>query len=124
MNGLADAPIELVIDGGRVFDGLGGPPASADVGIAGGRIAAIGDLRAAPRRATLDAEGLAVAPGFIDIHSHSDISLLADPRAESGLLQGVTTEIVGNCGHGPAPIADTPAFRANLYGSLPGLALD
>lgn len=120
----SDQVFDVVIDGGLVADGSGGPPAVADVGVLGDRIAAVGDLRGAARARTIDARGLVVAPGFVDVHSHSDISLLADPRAESELLQGVTTQIVGNCGHGPAPIADTAPFRANVYGALPGLALD
>jgi N-acyl-D-amino-acid deacylase len=113
-----------VIEGGVVIDGLGGPSRQADVAIADGQVAAIGDLAGTARALTLDAAGCVVAPGFVDIHSHSDISLLADPRAESGLLQGVTTEVVGNCGHGPAPIADTDDFRSNLYGALPSLPID
>jgi N-acyl-D-amino-acid deacylase len=114
----------VVIEGGTLIDGLGGPSRPADVAIVDGQVAAIGAFRGLPREQTLDATGQVVAPGFIDIHSHSDISLLADPRAESGLLQGVTTEVVGNCGHGPAPIADTPEFRSNVYGARPGLRLD
>jgi N-acyl-D-amino-acid deacylase len=119
-----NGPFELVIAGGSVMNGDGGDPTTADVGIRAGRIDAVGDLAAASRITTIDAAGLVVAPGFVDIHSHSDVSLLADPRAESDLLQGVTTVIVGNCGHGPAPMADTPGFRANLYGALLDLALD
>ncbi|HTK45418.1 MAG TPA: amidohydrolase family protein [Patescibacteria group bacterium] len=120
MNGSFD----IVIAGGLVADGSGDTPRPRDVGIAGARIAAVDDLAGASRESTIDATGAVVAPGFIDVHSHSDIALLADPRAESGLLQGVTTEVVGNCGHGPSPMADTRAFRANLYGALPDLALD
>jgi N-acyl-D-amino-acid deacylase len=120
----AGGPFDTIISGGLVADGSGATPIRQDVGIIARRIAAIGNLAAAPRAATIDAAGLLVAPGFVDIHSHSDISLLVDPRAESALLQGVTTEVVGNCGHGPAPMTDAPAFRANLYGALPGMALD
>jgi N-acyl-D-aspartate/D-glutamate deacylase len=121
---LVERGFSTVIEGGTVVDGLGGSPRRADVAVVDGQVAAIGELREAARQLTLDAAGCVVTPGFVDIHSHSDISLLADPRGESGLLQGVTTEVVGNCGHGPAPIADSPEFRSNLYGALPSLRLD
>ena len=64
----------------------------------------------------LDATGLHVTPGFIDIHSHSDFTLLADPRAVSSVTQGVTFEVVGNCGHGCAPVHDPELVVANIYG--------
>jgi len=73
---------DMIIRGGRVIDGTGTPALSADVGIKDGKIAAIGDLTEASGR-SIDATGLVVAPGFIDMHSHSDIALLANPRAES-----------------------------------------
>jgi N-acyl-D-amino-acid deacylase len=123
-DGLLERAFATIIEGGTVIDGLGGSPRRADIAVVDGRVAAIGELRGTTRELTLDAAGQVVAPGFIDIHSHSDISLLVDPRGESGLLQGVTTEVVGNCGHGPAPIADGPDFRSNLYGALPSLRLD
>src|SRR6202795_2431477 len=94
---------ELVIRGGTVFDGGGRPGARADVAIGGGRIAA---RRARfPGRASrvVDAQGLAVAPGFIDIKTHSDFTLPINPRAESKVRQGVTTEIIGHCGFSVAP---------------------
>src|SRR5262249_2976761 len=64
----------------------------------------------------IDATGLAVAPGFIDIHSHSDYTLLVDPRAASAIHQGVTLEVVGNCGFGCFPIADPVLARKAIYG--------
>ena len=82
----------------------------ADVGVEDGRIAAIGSLE--PNGRELDAAGLAVAPGFIDIHSHSDYTLLMDPRAVSAIHQGVTTEVVGNCGFGCFPIRDPSRLAA------------
>src|SRR5262249_29770909 len=69
----------------------------------GGRIAAIEPRSARPARRTIDARGLVVAPGFIDIHTHSDFTLPLNPRAESKIRQGVTTEVVGNCGFSVAP---------------------
>ena len=99
------------------MDGTGAPPALADVAVAGGRILEIGPptfgLTAAE---TLDVSGLLVTPGFIDIHSHSDFTLTVDPRAVSSIAQGVTLEVVGNCGHGCAPVADPEAVKGNVYG--------
>ena len=95
---------DLIIRNARVVDGTGAPWYRADVAVEGGRIAAIGKLEGEARE-TVDAEDHYLAPGFIDIHSHSDDSILACPSAESRILQGVTTEIAGNCGasRGPAP---------------------
>ncbi len=102
---LAAPAFDLVIKGGTVVDGTGGPPFPADVGIAGDTIAALGEIAAEQGRAVLDAGGLTVTPGFIDIHSHSDDSLLAYPGAESRVRQGITTELTGNCGSSAAPRA-------------------
>jgi N-acyl-D-amino-acid deacylase len=93
----------LVIRGGAVHDGLGGPPIEADVAIENGRIAAIGRNLKDDGAIEIDARGMAVAPGFIDIHSHGDGSLWADPRAESIVRQGVTTIVVGQDGSSRAP---------------------
>ena len=116
--------MDLAVTGGKVVDGTSGPPFAADVGIEGGKIVAIGDLSHAPRSHTLEATGLVVAPGFIDIHSHSDFTLLVDPRAQSSIAQGVTTEVVGNCGHGCAPIGDPDLFTSNIYGYTQDVDLD
>ena len=85
--------MDLVIRGGTILDGTGAAPRVADVAVKNGRIAAIGKLKA--NGAQIDASGLAVAPGFIDIHSHSDYTLLVDPRAVSAITQGVTLEVIG-----------------------------
>ena len=114
---------DLLIRGGAVADGTGGEPIGADIGIVGDRIAAIGNLAASPGE-ELDATGLLVAPGFIDIHSHSDYTLLADPRAVSAIYQGVTTEVVGNCGHGCFPIRDPNLALKAIYGYSDSVALD
>ena len=107
--------LDLVIRNGTVYDGTGGEPIHGDVAIEGGRIVAVGTVDAADAP-ELDAAGLAVAPGFIDIHSHSDYTLLVDPRAASAIHQGVTLEVVGNCGFGCFPIVDPVLARKAIYG--------
>ena len=89
---------DFILRGGTVYDGLGGPGISADVGITGDQITALGDLSQEPAGQVLDVSGLAVVPGFIDIHTHSDFSLLINRPMRSSIAQGVTTEVVGNCG--------------------------
>ena len=107
---------DILISGGTVFDGSGADkdPAPIDIGISGGRIAFVGSFSAGIYRAArvLDARGLFVSPGFIDVHSHSDFTLLADPMAAEGkLFQGVTTEINGNCGLSGAPLIGEAASQ-------------
>jgi N-acyl-D-aspartate/D-glutamate deacylase len=104
---------DLVIRGGLVVDGTGSPPRRADVAIAGDRIVAIGEFDETGSDRAVDATGLIVAPGFVDIHSHADLIVLSDRATQEGLLgakiaQGVTTIVVGNCGLGVAP-ATPPA---------------
>ncbi len=98
--------LKFLLKGGMLYDGTAAPPIQADIGIAGDRIVFAGDARAASVEAeeTVDADGLAVAPGFIDTHAHSEFTLLADPRATGKVLQGITTEINGNCGLSAAPL--------------------
>jgi len=100
---------DLLIRGGTVIDGTRAPRFDADVGIADGRIAAIGSLADRPAKHTLDAAGRIVAPGFIDAHTHDDQALLAQPDMSFKISQGVTTVVAGNCGISIAPLAaDTP----------------
>src|SRR5687768_16999341 len=89
---------DLIVRGGQVVDGSGQAPLRADVGIIGDRIARIGDLSAEPGGRVIDATGLIVAPGFIDVQGQSGTSLLADGNGESHLRQGITTEIIGEGG--------------------------
>ncbi len=92
----------LVIRHGTLYDGTGGPPRTGDIAVDGDRIAAVGEV-AATGAVEIDARGMAVAPGFIDIHSHADLSLLVNPRAESRVRQGVTLEVVGQDGSSIGP---------------------
>ncbi len=94
---------DLIITGGKVISGTGGPWFWADVGIDRGRIVAVGHLEGRDARQVIDARGRMVSPGFIDIHSHSDTNLLINPGAESKIRQGVTTEVIGQCGNSAAP---------------------
>ncbi len=91
----SEAPLDVVIRGGTVYDGTGAPGRKADVGLRGDKIAAIGDLSKARARSVVDAKGLAVAPGFINMLSWAVDSLIADGRSQSDIRQGVTTEIFG-----------------------------
>lgn len=108
-----------------LVDGTGAPRKQADLAIEGGRIAAIaepGGVSAREARELVPGEGLILTPGFIDIHSHSDTTIFAYPQAESRILQGVTTELTGNCGISAAPVSQDPALRKMLLdyvGDLP-----
>jgi N-acyl-D-amino-acid deacylase len=98
--------LDLKIEGATVIDGTGAPGSRADVGVRDEAITAVGDLSREPASRTVNAAGRILAPGFIDMHSHSDWRLWGNRRAESKIRQGVTTEVVGNCGFSPAPVAD------------------
>lgn len=93
-----EQPYDLLIVNGRILDGTGSPWLGGSIGIRGGKIAEMGRLPGASGRQVIDAQGLIVAPGFIDLHSHSDITLLVDGAAQSKIRQGVTTEILGESG--------------------------
>jgi N-acyl-D-amino-acid deacylase len=101
--------ISVVIEGARIYDGVAPDPVVTDLAIVGDRIALIGDLAGRDAYERIDARGLALAPGFIDVHSHSDELWLADGRCASKIRQGVTTEIGGNCGTSCAPKRDPAA---------------
>ena len=95
---------DLLVRGGLVYDGSGAPPRETDIAVSGKRITRVGDGSDVNARAVVEAHGQVVAPGFIDIHTHSDISLLQDGRGQSKVSQGVTTEVTGNCGFSPFPV--------------------
>lgn len=98
---------DLILTGGPLLDGTGAPAVAADVGIIGEKIEAIGDLSKAQARRVIPLQGLTVAPGFIDTHTHSEGALLHDPQHACGLRQGITTEIVGLDGMSWAPLSRT-----------------
>jgi len=94
---------DIIIKNGTIVDGIGSPEEKKDLAIVGDRIAEIGHIDRESSK-IIDAEGLMIVPGFIDIHSHTDIELLVNPLAESKIRQGITTEIGGNCGGSVAPL--------------------
>ena len=118
------AMYDLIIRNARIIDGTGAPARPGDLAVEGDRIAAIGDLAGARAGRELDAGGKALAPGFIDVHTHDDRALLSDPLMTCKVSQGVTTVVTGNCGislapwppgHAPVPPSDLIAERADQY---------
>ncbi len=105
---------DTLIRNGRLIDGTGSPWFAGDVALQDGRIACIGKLGESPARRVIDAAGLVVCPGLIDIHTHSDLTLLVEGQASSTLAQGVATQIMGNCGISAAPTRDHQFY----YGAL------
>src|SRR5438552_8058984 len=99
-------PFDAVIRGGRVLDCTGAPWRRADIGTRGAKIGRVGDIGRSKSAVVIDATGTYVAPGFIDIHTHSDLGILVEPTAECAIRQGVTTHVIGNCGDSPAPISE------------------
>ncbi len=97
---------DVIIRNGVVVDGSGAPPFKRDLGVIGDTIAKVGDLSGCAAEEVIHAEGLVVAPGFIDIHNHSDSGIFILPTADNYVTQGVTTVVVGNCGYSLAPLTD------------------
>ena len=96
---------DLLFREAAIFDGTGGKPFAGDLAVQGDSIAAVGPRVSGDARRVVPAEGLALSPGFVDIHGHSDYYLLMNPGAEAKVRQGVTTDVGGNCGYAAAPIA-------------------
>ena len=105
INILFGGPVfDLIIRRAKIVDGTGGIIFNGDIGLIGDRIEVVGDLKGKKAKTEIDASGMHLCPGFIDIHTHSDGDILIYPEAESRVMQGVTTEITGNCGYSAAPL--------------------
>ncbi len=107
---------DTILEGGTIYDGSGSDAYVADVGIVNGEIATIGNLGDAQATDRVKIQGMALSPGFIDLHTHSDFTLVADGKAESQVHQGVTTEVVGQCGHSVAPLRHRDELRKKAQG--------
>lgn len=117
---------DIIIRCGQVIDGTGNSWAKTDIGIKDGWIKSIGNLTSQSAGRIINAQGYVVAPGFIDIHSHSDISIVTNPRAENTIKQGITTVVVGNCGNGTFHVTNEKRhlFREYLGWILSALGTD
>ncbi len=114
---------DLVIRNGDIVDGTGAAPRRGDLAITEGRIVAVGDAPGSATR-TIDATGRAVAPGFVDVHAHDDAAVIREPAMDFKIMQGVTSDVVGNCGAGVAPTSDAfrryfPSGFAPILGEMP-----
>src|SRR5207302_10925898 len=114
----AEAPYDLVIRNGKIVDGSGNPWFFGDLAVRGDQIVAVGRIPSAPAKREIDAKGLVVAPGFIDMHSHSDFLLLEDGNAQSKIRQGVTTEVLGE-GNSAGPYQGKLTPRRVVVGGKP-----
>lgn len=106
---------DLAIKDGLIYDGLGNEPIKADIGVSGGKIKTIGKIEDGQACKVIKATGEVVSPGFIDFHSHADLALLNQPESYAKVLQGVTTEVIGNCGFSPAPSAPATMDLLRTY---------
>ena len=115
---------DLLIRGGLVVDGTGLPGRPADIAVSGGRVTAIGRLAGDAAQRTIDADGLVVAPGIVDAHTHYDPQITWDPVCDTSALHGVTTVAAGNCGFSVAPCrADDHDYLAQLFARVEGMEL-
>ena len=117
--------LDVILRGGLIVDGTGTPGYRTDIAFKDGRIARIGDCSMADAAERFDCAGLAIAPGFIDMHGHSDEILLVDPLADAKIRQGITTEVGGNCGASPGPLShDEFISRKQRYKDAYGFDLE
>ncbi|UCH02750.1 MAG: amidohydrolase family protein, partial [Candidatus Bathyarchaeota archaeon] len=110
---------DILIKNSFIINGTGNPWFQSSLGVSNGKIEAIGALNAANATTVIDASGLILAPGFIDMHSHTDFRYLVNSKAESKIRQGVTTEVIGNCGNSAAPLKDS--LRERILKTMPYL---
>ncbi|QVQ52288.1 D-aminoacylase [Spiractinospora alimapuensis] len=110
----------MLLHGGEVIDGTGKARRRADVLVEDGRISAVAAITPSPDMPTMDVTGAVVFPGFVDVHAHDDLALLRSGGVEPKVMQGVTTNVVGNCGHGCAPVAVDPHAQASHSGPILG----
>jgi len=113
--------LDILIKNPTVLEGTGKPAFKADIGVVAGRIVVMAENVEQEAVQTIEAQNLHLAPGFIDAHTHSDLTLLANPKAESKIRQGVTTEIIGNCGTSPAPLLGAAVGEAQAAAKDIGL---
>ena len=101
---MSERNFDYILENGNIYDGSGNECYKSDIGIIGDTIIETGDLRDAECKERINVNSFIVSPGFIDIHTHSDFTLIIDGHADSQLHQGVTTEVIGQCGHSVAPV--------------------
>lgn len=124
VNDKGEVAATLVINNGLIVDGTGRAAFKGTIAIRGERIIGVGEVVNSDCAKTIDASGLVVAPGFIDMHSHSDFPLLVNPRNESKIRQGVTTEVIGNCGASAAPVTEEKLDLLKEQADLDSLELE
>ena len=121
-----DKEFDTVFKNGIVINGTGNPGFKADIGIKGDTIKRIGSIDPSRANSVIDVSGEVISPGFIDVHSHSDLTLLVDPRARNAIKQGVTTDVIGNCGFSGGPVGEgkEELYKDYMIGYQPGLVID